>query len=385
VEDSQSRNILTSENVLSPLKLTNAGLTENQGEFLFKTLVDVFREIRIPVRGLITGDKEADHPVVWMLLDPSGEDLRLLFNLCIELSITKQIPNHEAVFERLRSANDYVGARAEVHIGSWIRTATKDVHFVLPDGKQKTTDFEARIGGRSVYVEVKGNSETDFEVGMKMFEGWVRSRLIEIFSKDNFKRVVRFGAYWIDGIGAACNIDPEIENASWAFHSAISSLVTQACYIIGNKVRKNAAEVVKIEPDIEIVKVGEVQRQEPPVILELPRSNRVASIGNIIKKLTSKENIEKFQKGEGIFAFYTREAIDEIIGRQLLDTLLLQCPQLNRTLHGVAIFNSEGVAPIFIHTFHLDASEKEKAERIWLPDCFKNPVWDESRGSAVIP
>jgi hypothetical protein len=351
----------------------NSGLSNQQAEFIYTTLHDVFKEIRIPKNNYIKGDKEADHPIVWMLIDSEGESLKKIYEICIDLSIVKQIPNYGDIFQRLKKPDSYIGARAELHVGAWIRTATDKVQFILPDQKKKTADFEVALKDRRILVEVKGSSETDFEVGLSMFEGWLRSRLIEFFPKDGQRRIVKVGGYWIDGIGAACNINPKIQNASWAFHSGIMSLVTQAAYYIGRAIAELHGDSLRVDPDIEILLGGEVQKDGLSVAIELTRANRIALIGNIIRKLTEVSTIQKFEDRYGIFCAYTQDRVDEVLANQLFGTVLRQCPELERCLMGVVIFDDETKNPIIIHISTLDDKAWDSESWELLHSCFKKP------------
>ena len=125
----KKKNILTRENVLESSKLNNSGLSLKQAEFLFKILEDTFGEVLMPDNEELA-DSSKIHPIYWMLIDYTGKELRNLFQLSLEISIVKNIPNHETVLKEIIKTDKYVGRRAEIYFGARIRTATPDVKFL---------------------------------------------------------------------------------------------------------------------------------------------------------------------------------------------------------------------------------------------------------------
>jgi hypothetical protein len=374
----EKNNILTREIVLEPKKLENSGLSIIKSEFLLKTLLETFGVVYQP-EDEDFADKSKIHPIVWMLMDYSGKDLPKLFQLCLEISIIKNIPNSEYILQRIIDANEFVGVRAEVYFGARIRSATNKVSFIKELKGNKTPDFEIKTENENFYIEVKGSDATDFEIGIDMFNGWVRNRLNDLFPKDNLQRIIHFDASWIGAIAAACNIKTKVENASWAFHSAIMSLVDVAAQLVRSNSSKNNVNLSKDELGIEIFTNEKKSKSEPSVVIELPQSKRIAAIGNIIQKLTSNENFQKFKNGNGVFAFLTRYAVNKTVSESLLNTILIQCPELRNSLLGLAIFSSEYDSPFYIH------SPESYDNKPWFPNYFKEPIWDENAGNAIIP
>jgi len=369
-------NLLTRKKVFESEKLKNSGLDEYKAEFVYKILTEIFGEVLLPETDELSNPQNI-HPIVWMLLDSSGKELQNLFKMCLDIAAVKNIADHEIVFNRLRKPSEFNGAFAEIYIGSRLRTATKNINFI-PVKDIKQPDYEVKTNNYSFYIEVKGSSATDFEIGLDMFEGWIRGNLEKVFPKDGLKRIIRFGESWLGGIASACAINPKIENASWAFHSSIMSLVNQASQIIYENRIKHNFQSAKLPSDIEIIIGDKIEEKDLNVAIELPQAKRVASIGNIIQKLTDEKNYSKFNNGNGVFAFYNRNAVDKTIAHQLLSTLLIQCPPLRESLLGIALLNSENNIPIFIDSI------KSYPDELWFPKYFKEPIWDETNYTAKV-
>jgi hypothetical protein len=373
---SKKKNILTRDVVLESSKLIKSGLTSNKADFLFKVLEETFEEVEMPEDEEFANPQNI-HPIVWMLIDTSGKSLHTLFKICLEISIVKNITNYEKVLKDLKNPFGFNGALAEIYVGSRIRTATNNVNLIL-EKDIKQPDYEIVTGNHSFYVEVKGSSETDFEIGLDKFDGCIRGSIEKMLPNDGIQRIIRFGESWVGGIASACAINPKIENVSWALHSSMMSLVNKASQIIYEQRNKHNFQTAKLSSDIEIISIGKIEENDLPIKIEMPQAKRVASIGNIIQKLTCKKNYDKFNNGNGVFAFYNRIAVDKTISHQLLTTLLIQCLPLRKLLLGIVLLNSENNIPIFLH------SRDSYPDELWFPKYFKEPIWDEIKCTAII-
>jgi hypothetical protein len=373
MEFESDKNILKREYILNPNRIRNSGLSNSQVEFMYDTLHSVFGDILIPRDSIIRGNNDIDIPVTWMLIDETANSYKELYELSVELSMCKSIPNHEPVFQRLKNAKSYSGARAEVHIGAWAKTATTEVRYIEPSKKEASIDLNLKIDDQELFIEIKGSDETDFEVGLNMFEGWLRSKLIGLFPNDNKKRIVKVGGYWIDAIGAACSMKPDIENASWAFHSTIDTLAGQLAFNIDNLYLHHNRIAIPKEAEVEIEIVDQLGIDELLVVIELPQANRIALIGNIVKKLTDSRTINQIIRKNSIVSFYTQKRVDEILARLIIGNLLMQCPPLRNNLLGVAIFDNESKNPILIHGYKLEDEEWNQKSEKYLRIAFKRP------------
>lgn len=369
----ENKNILTREYILSPERIQKSGLSVIQAEFMFNTLISVFGEIVIPRGSYIKGDANIDFPITWALIDHSAESYKQLYELCIELDICKSILNIEGIYKRLKTPASYSGARAEIHIGSWVNTKNTDVSYLVPNSKQSSTDIRLIISGQEYFIEIKGSEATDFEIGLNMFEGWLRSRLIEVFPKDNKKRIVKIGGYWIDAIGAACSIKPSVENAPWAFHSVIMSLTTQLAYNISNSLDPAHNILITKESEVDIQIVDQLKNDELAVEIELPNAFRISLIGNIVKKLTDPRTINQIKGKEVILAFYLGKRVDELLARTIIGNLLLQVPPLRNNLLGVALFDDETKKPIIIGGYKYDDQEWNSKASSIIREVFNKP------------
>jgi hypothetical protein len=205
-----------------------------------------------------------------------------------------------------------------------------------------------------------------------MFEGWLRSQLIELFPKDNKKRIVKIGGYWIDAIGAVCSLKPDIENASWAFHSAINTLAEQVAFNINNLYLHHNPISISKEAEFEI-EIVDKSDNELPVAIELPQAKRIALIGNIVQKLTDSRTVKQITGKVSIVSFYVEKRVDEILARLILGALLMQCPPLRNNLLGVAIFDNESKNPILIHGFKISDEVWNRKSDKYLRLAFKKP------------
>ena len=371
------RNILTRDYVLATDKVKKSGLSDSKVNFLFKTLERTFGHFYFPEDESFS-DPEMIHPIFWELIDSTGKGLVKLFNLCLEVSVIEEILGHDEVLIRMKNPKQFNGARAEIYFGARLRTATRNVSFVKTKINQKQPDYEINTGNYSFVVEVKGSSKTDYEIGLEMFEGFTRSGLNRLFPQNNLTRTVKLGELWLGGIAAVCSMNSKVENCAWAIQSSIESLASKAVSLISDKIKNGFKANQKNDYDIEIFTTSNIEETKDPFIIELPQAIRIASIGNIIQKLTCPNNIEQLTN-LGIFAFYTLYAINSMIAEILLNNIIIQCPQLREKLLGIAIFNNEGIPPIFIHSPNSFPSE------LWFPNYFKEPVWNEKLGMAVLP
>ena len=98
-------------------------------------------------------DWPATHALTKKLLTLDPSDMRELYTLAAELEESKQIQNHEKVFDRLRSVDidTYLGARGEVKAGAWAKSGISNVEFIVQKSKKgKTTDQRA-VGNMDLF------------------------------------------------------------------------------------------------------------------------------------------------------------------------------------------------------------------------------------------
>lgn len=371
--DAKETNLLTLDQLSSSRALVGSALSRDDLLFCHEILEKVFQKLVLPP----TSELKSIHPLADDLLTIDSTKLRGLYTLAVELDLAMQIPNHEIVLGRLRSSelDAFLGARGEIKAGAWAKEL-KSLEYVIPKSKKgKTADLKGETPWGPVRIEVKSESQFDFSTGLGMFRGWIRSEIVRLFIKDDLKIEVSFGSYWIDAIGAACRINSNLTNASWAFHSVIISLTTLAIQKMYDQWFKVAADGSgKINPDIDCV-ISKRTNLEEPVVINLPMSSQMATLGRIIRDVSSPENILQGGMEDFVFFSYVKEKPDEIATRTMLGNLFLQAPDLDPHCLGVAISDSITEELLIVDNDRPILS-KNKLEERWekLHSCFKKPT-----------
>ena len=208
-----------------------------------------------------------------------------------------------------------------------------------------------------------------------MFKGWVRSRISELFSFDDRVLKVSFGSYWVDAIGAACRINPRMKGASWAFHSVVMSITQSAINrIYDNRNSLGSKDVVPIEPDIQCVCTKKSNPQEEPVLIELPNSTKLATLGRIIRDVTNPDYLKQASNQDFVFFFFVQEKPEQIISQTMLGNLFLQSPDLGEHCLGLVISNAEDEELLTVSNGRGMRTDSQRTAR-WdkLYNIFKKP------------
>jgi hypothetical protein len=371
----ESINLLRLEGFTKPTLLKESGISIDEARFSHEMLTKVFGQLILPP------DMLTMHPLARTLLTIDSPGLKEIHTLAVEIEEAMQIPNHEGVLDRLRrnELDSYLGARGEVKAGAWARNGLNTVEFIVPKSKKgKTVDLRGDGSQGPVLIEVKSENQFDLSIGMNnMFKGWVRSQLLRLIPLADQRLQVSFGAFWVDAIGAACRISQNMAGASWAFHSVVMSISTNAAHRIYNcRTQLTPHKRVEIDPDIECMLTNTTQTEEEKITIQLPGSTRLATVGRVIRDITNPQYLKQADGQDFIFFFYVQETPDNKIASTMLGNLFLQAPDLEEHCLGLVVANAENLDLFFVSNGRGDLSRSnEEREKKWrkLHNAFKRP------------
>jgi hypothetical protein len=370
-----SINLLRLEKLTEENLLRDAGLSTEDARFSFDILTKVFSQLVLPPN---TG-KFTMHPLARTLLSLDSAGLKEVFTLSVELEEAMRIPNHQRVLDRLRSneLDSYLGARGEIKAGAWAKNGLSDVEFIVPKSKKgKTVDLRGNGDHGSVLIEVKSENQFDLSIGMNnMFKGWVHSDLIRLIPLEEKRLHVSFGAPWVDAIGAACRINQNITGASWAFHSVVMAISTNAAQRIYNcHSQLTIGKTIEIDPDIECTLTAGSPTGEDKIRIDLPDSTKLATVGRIIRDITNPQYLKQAGDQDFIFFFYIQEEPDNTIASTMLANLFLQAPDLEQHCLGLVVANAENHDLFIVNNHRGFRTNSERQDR-WssLHSAFKKP------------
>lgn len=355
------------ENLLSEIRVSKEEMASS-----LRILRDVFGKVPLSMTGI--PKREESHPFARSILSVEAMTLQEIKTFAQELKVCDSMDNRAGVFERLRNANEYFGARAEIKAGAWVRSALRSAKFIPPSKNEKTADIFSETKYGPIVIEIKTAHQFDLETGFSMFASWVRSSLVEhLFKKLDAKVVIKFGPYWVDAIGASCAIDGNMTNASWVFHSVIMSLTNLAfSKIYAQRDSLQGGSHFQIKPDIDL----SIDQDHSPVLeIILPPSDATGALGKILRGVSSIKNQEQIKNKEGAFFFSIRKHLDEELARTMIGNFLLHASDIVESCLGVVIVDDETNNILIIHNTSPSAHSSEEEQRRWkkLNESFKNP------------